>query len=66
MRPTGSSKRVQAEVMHCFAWGIPQSKVPAMVGGDDGKLLYHGVVDRLYTRLRVILQAYMLGKQEDE
>ena len=52
--------------MHCFAWGIPQSKVPAMVDGDDGKLLYHGVVDRLYTRLRVILQAYMLGKQEDK
>ena len=64
--PTGSSKRVQAQVMHCFAWGIPQGKVAAMVDGDDGKPLYHGVVDRLYTRLRTILQTYMLGKQEDE
>ena len=51
--------------MHCFAWGIPQNKVPAMVDGDDGKVLYHRVVDRLYTKLRAILQAYMLGKQEE-
>ena len=39
--------------------------VPAVVCGEDGSPVHHGVVERCYDRLRYCVQRYVVDKQED-
>ena len=43
---------------------IGQQQVPALVRGEDGTPIHHGVVERSYDKLRAIIQLYVLHKQE--
>ena len=38
--------------------------MPALVKGEDGRPIHHGIVERGFDKLRAIVQVYVLDKQE--
>ena len=49
-------------IYHATRIGMQQ--VPTLVRGSDNRPVHHGVVERHYSRLRAIIQMYVVHKQE--